>query len=51
MRASQDVAEAEQDRQLDAARDELVDQLLHVDLAPSPSGGVHLDVAGSLIEK
>ena len=36
----QDVAEAEQDRQLDAARDELVDQLLHVDRAgwPSPRG-------------
>jgi hypothetical protein len=30
---AQDVAEPEQDRQLDAARDQLVDQLLHIDRA------------------
>src|SRR5687768_5250090 len=30
---AQDVAEAQEDRQLDAASDELVDQLLHVDRA------------------
>ena len=34
----QDIAEAQQDRQLDAARDELVDELFHVDRARTFAG-------------
>src|SRR5205823_6205263 len=35
----QDVAEAQQDRQLDATGDQLVDELLHVDLAEALTAG------------
>ena len=42
----EDVGEAEEDRQLDAARLELVDQLLEIDVALAPLGRMDLEVAG-----
>ena len=48
---AEDVGEAEQDRQLDAAGLQLIDQLLEVDRLVGSLVGVDGDVAGLLMPK